>query len=180
MMRSSSQTAFFLCWRIKQEPCNRCGYRVCVELLGGFEPPTSSLPSDKMPSSRWYIRLCGHFCHKKDEVENSLLHVFRPLVSPCGSRCGSAPSVIRKPAKIQGRRMHTFCATVNKEEILPLSNIQFYANFSVMTAYTTISMFRILFSFMNLQQYNLCFLRRENVRKAVCLNESDGSLAKNQ
>ncbi len=60
-----------------------------LELLGGFEPPTSSLPSDKKPSSRWYIRLCGHFCRKKDEVENALLHVFLPLVSPCGSRCGS-------------------------------------------------------------------------------------------
>ena len=31
------------------------------------------------------------FLSKKDEVGNSLLHVFRPLVSPCGSRCGSAP-----------------------------------------------------------------------------------------
>ena len=60
-----------------------------LELLGGFEPPTSSLPSDKKPSSRWYIRLCGHFYRKKYEVENSLLHVFRPLVSPCGSQCGS-------------------------------------------------------------------------------------------
>ena len=62
-----------------------------LELLGGFEPPTSSLPSDKKPSGRWYIRLCGRFYRKKDEAGNSLLHVFRPLVSPCGSRCGSAP-----------------------------------------------------------------------------------------
>ena len=60
-----------------------------LELLGGFEPPTSSLPSDKMPSGRWYIRLCGRFRRKKDEVGNSLLHVLRPFVSPCGSRCGS-------------------------------------------------------------------------------------------
>ena len=60
-----------------------------MELLGGFEPPTSSLPNDKKPSSRWYIRLCGRFCRKKDEVKNALLHVFRPLVSPCGSQCGS-------------------------------------------------------------------------------------------
>ena len=60
-----------------------------MELLGGFEPPTSSLPSDKKPSICWYIRLYGHFYRKKDEVENSLLHAFRPLVSPCGSRCGS-------------------------------------------------------------------------------------------
>lgn len=62
-----------------------------LELLGGFEPPTSSLPSDKMPSSRCGIRVCGRFCPKKEEVGNSLLHVFRPLVSPCGSRCGSEP-----------------------------------------------------------------------------------------
>ena len=71
-----------------------------MELLGGFEPPTSSLPSDKKSSSRWYIRLCGHFCRKKDEVENSLLHVLRPFVSPCGSRCGSASD---------GVRIVTFC-----------------------------------------------------------------------
>ena len=57
-----------------------------LELLGGFETPTSSLPSDKNPSSRWYIRLCGHFCRKKDEVENSLLHVLHPFISPCGSK----------------------------------------------------------------------------------------------
>ena len=60
-----------------------------LELLGGFEPPTSSLPSDKMPSSRYGTRVCGRFCRKKDEVKNALLHVFRPLVSPCGSQCGS-------------------------------------------------------------------------------------------
>ena len=65
-----------------------------MELLGGFEPPTSSLPSDKKPSGRWYIRLCGHFYRKKDEVGNSLLHVLRPLVSPCGSRCGSGATGI--------------------------------------------------------------------------------------
>ena len=62
-----------------------------LELLGGFEPPTSSLPSDKMLSRRCGTRGCGRFCRKKDEVGNSLLHVFRPLVSPCGSRCGSEP-----------------------------------------------------------------------------------------
>ena len=28
----------------KKEPCNHCGCRVFLELLGGFEPPTSSLP----------------------------------------------------------------------------------------------------------------------------------------
>ena len=76
---------------LQQKGTENRSFRCLLELLGGFEPPTSSLPSDKMPSSRWYIRLCGHFCHKKDEVENSLLHVFRPLVSPCGSRCGSEP-----------------------------------------------------------------------------------------
>ena len=72
--------------KTKRPPCRVV---FVLELLGGFEPPTSSLPSDKKPSSRWYIRLCGHFCRKKDEVGNSLLHVFRPFVSPCGSRCGS-------------------------------------------------------------------------------------------
>ena len=60
-----------------------------LELLGGFEPPTSSLPSDKMPSSRCGTRGCGRFCRKKDEVAACLFHCFRPLISPCGSRCGS-------------------------------------------------------------------------------------------
>ena len=76
----------------KKPPCRVVSV---LELLGGFEPPTSSLPSDKKPSSRWYIRLCGHFCRKKDEVENYLLHVLRPFVSACGSRCGSASDGVR-------------------------------------------------------------------------------------
>ncbi|WP_417053993.1 hypothetical protein [Dysosmobacter sp.] len=59
---------------------------VVLELLGRFELPTSSLPSDKMPSSRWYIRLCGRFYRKKDEVGNSLLHVFSSRISLCGSK----------------------------------------------------------------------------------------------
>ena len=36
--------------------------------------------------------------YKKDEVENSLLHVLRSFASPCGSRCGSAPP----PAPVWG------------------------------------------------------------------------------
>ena len=62
-----------------------------LELLGGFEPPTSSLPTAQKPSSRCYIRVLGAFCPKRDEVRNSLFHCFRSLVFPCGSRCGSAP-----------------------------------------------------------------------------------------
>ena len=61
-------------------------FRCFLELLGGFEPPASSLPSDKMPSSRWYIRLCGRFRRKKDEVRNALLHVFSSRISACGSK----------------------------------------------------------------------------------------------
>lgn len=34
-------------------------------------------------------KICRHFCRKKDEVRNALLHVFRPFVSPYGSGCGS-------------------------------------------------------------------------------------------
>ena len=76
---------------LQQKSTENRSFRCFLELLGGFEPPTSSLPSDKMPSSRCGTRGCGRFCRKKDEVGNSLLHVFRPLVSPCGSRCGSEP-----------------------------------------------------------------------------------------
>ena len=76
---------------LQQKSTENRSFRCFLELLGGFEPPTSSLPSDKKPSGRWYIRLCGRFCPKKEEVGNSLLYVFRPLVSPCGSRCGSEP-----------------------------------------------------------------------------------------
>ena len=76
---------------MQQKSTENRSFRCFLELLGGFEPPASSLPSDKMPSSRWYIRLCGRFYPKKNEVGNSLLHMLRPFVSPCGSRCGSAP-----------------------------------------------------------------------------------------
>ena len=68
---------------------NRCGYRVLLELLGRFELPTSSLPTTVEPSSPCCIRLCGGFLSKKDEVAVCLFHCFRPLISPCGSRCGS-------------------------------------------------------------------------------------------
>ena len=76
---------------LQQKSTENRSFRCFLELLGGFEPPTSSLPSDKMLSSRCGTRVCGHFYRKKDAVENSLFHVFHPFVSPCGSRCGSAP-----------------------------------------------------------------------------------------
>ena len=62
---------------------------VVLELLGRFELPTSSLPSVVEPSSPCSIRLSGGFLSKKDEVTACLFHCFRPLISPCGSRCGS-------------------------------------------------------------------------------------------
>ena len=62
---------------------------VVLELLGRFELPTSSLPTTVEPSSPCCIRLCGVFLSKKDEVAACLFHCFRPLISPCGSRCGS-------------------------------------------------------------------------------------------
>ena len=68
---------------------NPCGYRVLLELLARFELVTSSLPTTVEPSSPCCIRLCGVFLSKKDEVAACLFHCFRPLVSPCGSRCGS-------------------------------------------------------------------------------------------
>ena len=60
-----------------------------LELLTRFELVTSSLPTTVEPSSPCCIRLCGVFLSKKDEVAACLLHCFRPLISPCGSRCGS-------------------------------------------------------------------------------------------
>ena len=60
-----------------------------MELLTRFELVTSSLPTTVEPSSPCCIRLCGVFLSKKDEVAACLLHCFRPLISPCGSRCGS-------------------------------------------------------------------------------------------
>ena len=64
-------------------------FRCFLELLGRFELPTSSLPTTVEPSSPCCIRLCGVFLSKKDEVAACLFHCFRPLISPCGSRCGS-------------------------------------------------------------------------------------------
>ena len=63
--------------------------RLMLELLGRFELPTSSLPTAVEPSSPCCTRLCGGFLSKKDEVAACLFHCFRPLISPCGSRCGS-------------------------------------------------------------------------------------------
>ena len=62
---------------------------VVLELLTRFELVTSSLPTAVEPSSPCCIRLCGVFLSKKDEVAACLFHCFRPLISPCGSRCGS-------------------------------------------------------------------------------------------
>ena len=62
---------------------------VVLELLTRFELVTSSLPTTVEPSSPCCIRLCGVFLPKKDEVAACLFHCFRPLISPCGSRCGS-------------------------------------------------------------------------------------------
>ena len=62
---------------------------VVLELLTRFELVTSSLPTTAEPSSPCCIRLCGVFLSKKDEVAACLFHCFRPLISPCGSRCGS-------------------------------------------------------------------------------------------
>ena len=63
--------------------------RLMLELLGRFELPTSSLPTAVEPSSPCYTRLSGGFLSKKDEVAACLFHCFHPLISPCGSRCGS-------------------------------------------------------------------------------------------
>ena len=68
---------------------NRCGFKVFLELLGRFELPTSSLPTAQKPFKYCCTRLLGSFLSKKDEVAHSLFRCFRPLISPCGSRCGS-------------------------------------------------------------------------------------------
>ena len=100
-----------------------------MELLGGFEPPSSSLPSDKKLSNRWYIRLCGHFCHKKDEVENSLLHVSRPFVSPCGSRCGSSGNLcVKKNADRFRRHSLLCCFSLILKQKIEISVVTFYSN----------------------------------------------------
>ena len=67
-----------------------------LELLSGFEPLTSSLPTAAEPSSPCCTRLSGGFLSKKDEVTACLFHCFRPFVSPCGSACGSRPLAIYK------------------------------------------------------------------------------------
>ena len=70
----------------EHHPDGWCSY---LELLTRFELVTSSLPTTVEPSSPCCIRLCGVFLSKKDEVAACLFHCFRPLISPCGSRCGS-------------------------------------------------------------------------------------------
>ena len=41
-----AKAGFFLKTKVKQKPVIPCGTTGFLELLGGFEPPTSSLPSD--------------------------------------------------------------------------------------------------------------------------------------
>ena len=74
-----------------KNPLSLAGQRVSMELLGRFELPTSSLPTAVEPSSPFCARLFGGFLSKKDEVAACLFHCFHPLISPCGSRCGSNP-----------------------------------------------------------------------------------------
>ena len=60
------------------------------------------------PSSPCCIRLCGVFLSKKDKVAACLFHCFRPLISPCGSACGSRPFAIYRVLSknsIQQRRI---------------------------------------------------------------------------
>ena len=74
-----------------------------LELLTRFELVTSSLPTTVEPSSPCCIRLCGVFLSKKDEVAACLFHCFRPLISPCGSRCGSNNFQDAKPPPDSGK-----------------------------------------------------------------------------
>ena len=82
---------------------------VVLELLTRFELVTSSLPTTVEPSSPCCIRLCGVFLSKKDEVAACLFHCFRPLVSPCGSRCGSSGHLRVKETTDRLRRHISFC-----------------------------------------------------------------------
>ena len=65
-------------------------FRCFLELLTRFELVTSSLPTAVEPSSPCCARLFGGFLSKKDEVTACLFHCFHPLISPCGSQCGSS------------------------------------------------------------------------------------------
>ena len=75
--------------QLQKKKTTQQGGFLLLELLGGFEPPTSSLPTAVEPSSPCCTRLFGGFLSKKDEVAACLFHCFHPRVSPCGSRCGS-------------------------------------------------------------------------------------------
>ena len=44
------------------KPRNHCDYRALLELLGRFELPTSSLPTDCQPRECYCSALSGHFC----------------------------------------------------------------------------------------------------------------------
>ena len=93
----------------KEKPQNHCGFKVFLELLGRFELPTSSLPTTVEPSSPCCIRLCGVFLSRKEEVAACLFHCFRPLISPCGSRCGSSGHLRVKETTDRLRRHISFC-----------------------------------------------------------------------
>ena len=61
----------------KRKPSSHCDSRVSLELLGRFELPTSSLPTDCKPGNRWYPAVSGPFCSGK-----VLLSVLSAPLSP--------------------------------------------------------------------------------------------------
>ena len=83
-----------------------------MELLTRFELVTSSLPTAGEPSKHCYARLLGSFLSEKDEVAHFLFRCFRPLVSPCGSRCGSGGYAhIKKATNRLRHRIAFYCVS---------------------------------------------------------------------
>ena len=70
----------------KKEPCNHYGCRVFLELLSGFEPPVSPLPTGWESSTSCVSRLSVLFSRKRWGRRHSFL---RPLLSPCEAACGA-------------------------------------------------------------------------------------------
>ncbi len=88
-----------------------------LELLGGFEPPTSSLPSDKMPSSRCGIRVCGRFAPKRKRSETLCSMCSVRSFPRVGHGVGQSHRHRQCGSTFSGSGMVTFCAAGNNERV---------------------------------------------------------------
>jgi hypothetical protein len=64
-------------------------FRCCSGAAGQIRTADLILTNHRRAFQPLLYKALRRFLSKKDEVAACLFHCFRPLISPCGSRCGS-------------------------------------------------------------------------------------------